>query len=342
MENKEYFMAETAVSNAGEVVASIDASESQDSQKPSLTEGEISQEELDAADEAEENQEPSAEAKSKDDKAKTKEEKQIQNLKKKLKLKVDGEDIEEEIDLNNEEELKKHLQLSKAAQKRMQETATLKKQLAEFVETMKKDPGTVLAQLGISVDEFAEKHIEKMIESAKKSPEQLEKEKMEQELKALKEQVEKEKRDKENAELERLRDQEAANIEKDINDYLTSAKSVLPKSNPWVLRTTAQYMLLAMKNGYNNVTVKDVIPVVERQFQSDLQELFGVMPEDTMEMVIGKNNLERLRKMRLKQRKVQTTTTNQIAKSTGNERPRDEKPQGKQKTYKSLFGIGDD
>src|SRR5690348_18207496 len=40
---------------------------------------------------------------------------------KKLKLKVDGKEYDEEIDLDNDEELVRHLQMSKMGQKRAQE-----------------------------------------------------------------------------------------------------------------------------------------------------------------------------------------------------------------------------
>ena len=50
--------------------------------------------------------------------------KEANQLKKKLKLKVDGQEIEEEVDFNDEEGLKKHLQKSKAFDKRLKEFST--------------------------------------------------------------------------------------------------------------------------------------------------------------------------------------------------------------------------
>lgn len=109
-------------------------------------------------------------------------------LKRKIKLKIDGEESEEEIDLSNDDELRKHLQMSKVAQKRMSEKAQLEKEIREFVDLLKKDPRRVLTDPSIGVDlkQLAASIIEEEINQAKKSPEQIEKEKIEAELKALK------------------------------------------------------------------------------------------------------------------------------------------------------------
>jgi len=260
--------------------------------------------------------------------------------KKKLKLKVDGQELEEEFDLDNEEELKKHFQQSKAFNKRSQELSQYQKQVNDFMSQLKADPSSVLEQLGFNVDDFAEKRIEKMIEQAKKSPEQIEKEKLQEELKSMKDKFKKEETQRQEAELERMKNQYAAEIESDINKALDSSETILPKKNPWVLRKVAEYMGLAMKNGYPQVTAKDVIPIVEGDYKADLESLFGEMPEAVMEKVIGKKNLDRLRKQRLKAGKAQTATARQLAQPTGQQAPKEEENKPK-KTYKSIFGYGD-
>jgi len=52
--------------------------------------------------------------------------KQVQELKKKLKIKVDGEEFEEELDFNDEEGLKRHIQKAKAFDKRAKEFSKYK------------------------------------------------------------------------------------------------------------------------------------------------------------------------------------------------------------------------
>lgn len=263
------------------------------------------------------------------------------NYKKKLKLKVDGQEIEEELDFNDEEGLKRHLQQSKAFNKRSQELSTYQKQVNEFMAELKANPESVLEQLGLNVDDFAEKRIERMIDQAKKSPDQLEREKMETELKEIKAKLAKEEKERKEIENEKLRNQYASEIEADINKALDAAETSLPKRNPWVLRKVAEYMSLAMKNGYPQVTAKDVIPLVEGDFKTDLEEMFGVMPEAVMEKFIGKGNLDRLRKQRLKERKVQTQTANQVARPTGVQAESNEENDKPKKTYKSIFRYDD-
>lgn len=249
---------------------------------------------------------------------------EAQALKKKLLLKVDGQEYEEEVDFNDEEGLKKHLQKSKAFDKRLKDFSTYKSQVDQLLEMLDKDPEALLEKLGKNVDEMAEKRLSRKIEEMKKSPEQLEREKMEQELQELREEKKKAKADAEKSELERLRNEQAQQIETDISSALDSAKSMLPKKNPLVLQRVSAAMLLAMQNGYNEVTAKDVIPLVEKQWKQELNEFFAVLPEDTIEMLVGKENFDRVRKTRVSQKKVQTTTAKQIAQPTGNKAESDE------------------
>lgn len=225
--------------------------------------------------------------------------KEAASLKKKLKLKVDGREIEEEIDLSDDAYLTKELQKSKAFDKRMQEFAAYKRQVDELVQMLENDPEGLLEKLGKNVDELAEKRLTRKLEQMQKSPEQLAKEKMEKELDQIRKEAEALKKEKETAQLESARQQQAALIERDIKSALTKADTVLPKNNPMIMHRIGQAMFLAMQNGYEDVTAADVIPYVEKQYKSELQELFKVIPEDTIEALIGKEPLEKLRKARV-------------------------------------------
>lgn len=260
----------------------------------------------------------------------------IKELRKKLKLKVDGEEIEEEIDFEDDESLKKYLQKAKAFDKRSQELASLKGQVDQFVKALRENPVEVLRQAGHDVDALAEGHIQSMLDEASKSPEQLAQEKLEAELKALKDEKEQLKKSAEEAEMERLRNQQAAEIEGDISSALDSAETVLPKKNPWVMRKVAETMLLAMQNGRPDITAKEVIPLVENQFINDLQEMFDVFPEEVIEKVVKKQNLDRVRKKRVKNRPVNTKTAKQVVKPTNSKGPEAESKE-KKKSYKDFF-----
>lgn len=238
--------------------------------------------------------------------------KDAQSLKKKLILKVDGEEFEEEIDFSNDEELKKHYQKSKAFDKRAKEFSSYKSQVDQLLKMLEEDPESVLEKMGKDVDSLAEKRLTRKIEEMKKSPEQIEKEKMEKELKDLREEKKKSKETAEQFELERMRNEHAQQIETDISTALDSTKSILPKKNALVLQRISATMLMAMKNGYPDVTAKDVIPLVEKQWREELNEFFSVIPEETIEKLVGKDNLDRVRKTRVAQNKAKTLTAKQL------------------------------
>src|ERR1041385_1180397 len=124
---------------------------------------------------------------------------------KKFKLKVDGKDLDEEVNLDDEEYLTKQLQLAKAAQKRMGEYATLEKQVKSFIEELRRDPKKVLSDpnVGIDVKKLAASVIEEEIANSKKSPEQLEKEKLEAKLRQIEDDRKREREEFQRREFER-------------------------------------------------------------------------------------------------------------------------------------------
>lgn len=259
----------------------------------------------------------------------------VQNLKKKLKLKVDGEEFEEEIDFGNEEDLKKRLQKARAFDKRSQELSSFKGQVDEFLKQLQADPEAILEKLGLNVDEMSEKRLRRKVEELEKSPEQLEREKMQKELETLRQEKERIQKEREAAEMERMRNETAKQIEDDILGALEDTKSILPKQNPEIIHRIARAMYFAMQNGFPQVTAKDVVPVVEKQYREELGNLFGAVPEDILEDLIGKPNLDRLRKKRISAQRVKTQTAKQIVKDSGI-RAEEEKPK-ERKRIKDFF-----
>jgi hypothetical protein len=175
----------------------------------------------------------------------------------------------------------------------------------------------------------------------KKTPAEIEAEKMRKELEDYKKREKESSEKATKAEQEKLRNQAASQIENDISEALTGGNSFLPAKSPWVLRNVAQYMYMAATNGYPEVTAKDVLPLVEKQFQSELQELFSVSSEDVMERVIGKANLDKYRKSVItKNKKVAApTTAKQAVKDSGSKGPQKEAPAPEKYRMKDVFGI---
>lgn len=305
-----------------EAVASGDAPQASDQNKEQTDLDAIAEEvesELEASSDSKDDSSDEEKAIDNAEKAGNISKKDAKELKKMLKLKVDGQEIEEEIDFNDEEGLKKHLQKSKAFDKRLKEFSSFKSQVDTLLEQLKNDPESVLEKLGYNVDDMAEKRLAKKIEEMKKSPEEIEKEKMAKELEDLRKEKKRIEEEKQKAELEKMRNEQAQQIETDISEALESTKSILPKKNPLVMQRIAQTMLMAMQNGYESVTAKDVIPLVEKQWREELNSLFDVLPEETLEMLVGKSNLDRYRKTRISANKPKpkTETVKQLVKDTG-------------------------
>lgn len=242
---------------------------------------------------------------------------------KSLKIKVDGKEYDEalpfEIDENDEatkEWLTKNLQLSKVSQKRMQEQSQLRKEAEEFINLLKKDPRRVLSDPNIGVDlkKFASDIINEELENAQKSPEQREKEKLQKELEELKASHKREQEEKERLEFERLQAETEQKLDEEITSVLNTGG--LPKS-PYVVKRMAAMMSLALENGID-LSAKDVFPIVKKEIESEIKEMFGAAPEEVMEQLLGKDNISRLRKRSIaKAKQSQVAETASGIKSTG-------------------------
>lgn len=259
--------------------------------------------EVEASEEVEES-EPSEEEKKKAEKKEAKKKAEA----KAWKLKVGGKEVE----IKDEQELLKRAQMGYAADEKWQEAAKIRKDMEAFVQALQSDPTSVLEQMGFDVDALAEQRIQQRIEEMSKSPEQLEREKLQKEIEKLRKEREQEQETMRSKEMERMQQQYAMQIENDISQALDSNKA-LPKS-PYVVKRIADSLLLAMNNGYHDVTVTDVLPIVESQIRSEIQEMFSAMPEELVEAVIGKDVLNKVRKSRIKK----TVPTKPKVEATGN------------------------
>lgn len=300
--------------------------------QPALESQESSEAELDAAEEK-----AVSEAEEKAKKVPSKTEKEIEKRIKKLKLKVDGKEIEEELDLDDEEGLVRHLQMSKMGQKRAQEKAQLEKELEGFFGELQRDPLSLLSkEMGMDVNQLIQSYIDQQLEQAQKSPEQIEKEKLENELKALRTEREKEKETLKSKELERLQQQEYERYDMLMEKALTA--SSLPKS-PYVVKKIADYMLIGLEAGHD-VTPEDVIPLVEQELNTDLQELFQSLPEDRIEALLGEQVLNKLRKRRIsKAKEAQAAVAKPAINDTGKSNEVKPKAEGEKKSFKQFFGV---
>lgn len=317
--------------------ASESTENSQENEELDALEAEESEEVEEESEESSEKEEKSAKPVESKEKAKKKDEKALEKRIKKLKLKVDGQEFEESLDLDNEEELIKHLQLSKMGQKRAKEKADLESQVKAFFEAFEKDPFAAMKELGKDPNKAIDDYINQQLEHAKKSPEQLAKEQLEAELQALKSEREKERETHKTKELARL--QEQAFQQYDMQMEQTLSKSGLPKT-PYTVKKMADYMLVALEAG-KNVTPDDVVDIVKEEMESDLKEMFSSLPEEQIEALLGEQVLNKLRKRRIAKAKEaqQAVGKPKIEDSGKSVKQADGKKDAQKISYRDFFKV---
>lgn len=223
---------------------------------------------------------------------------EIKALIKEFEIKVNGKSKKMKINLSDDKEVVRYLQLATAGQSAMQEKAELEKMVTSELLKAKQDPWAFLQdQLGLDPDELLESRAKQKLEEMKKSPEQLERERSMRELEEARKKLKAMEEEKENEKNLRMQHAAAAELNSEITEALQQDKE-LPKTKKTV-RRIADMMIWAMDNGFADVKVADVIPAVKKEIQDEFREFISELPEELMENYIGKNAIEKLRKRRL-------------------------------------------
>lgn len=243
-----------------------------------------------------------------------KEAKAIEKQLKKFKIKVNGKEEDMEVDLNDESSLQKHLQMSRASQVSMQQAAELRKSAEEFITLLKTNPRKVLSNPNINVDlkKLAQEYIDEQIANAQKTPEQLETEKIKREFEELQDKVKKEEETRKQKEFERLTKDHEEKIQVNIEAALKT--SDLPKT-PYTVRKMAEMMMLALQNNVD-LSPQDLAPIIRKQMQSDIKELFGAASDDVLEELVGKERISSIRK-----KKIAAVQNKQVAQTATSVKP---------------------
>lgn len=258
--------------------------------------------------------------------------------KKSYKVKVDGQEQSVDFDSSNEEELIKHLQMSKAASKRMQESAEMKRGVQELIEALRTNPLKVLSDPRLQIPDdvrkkLAESIINNEIEELQKTPEQKEKEKLQKEYERLKAEVETEKKARESAEFQRMQEQQAVSLDTEISSAIE--QSGMPKTARTV-RYFAEAMKFCLDKGLD-LSAKDLMPYIKKQTLSEFKEMIGGLPDEEFENWLGKDQISRLRTRRIK-KSTENPSTN--IKATGAEASKSEKPKDKVRFNDFMRGLG--
>jgi hypothetical protein len=257
---------------------------------------------------------------------------------KEIKFKANGQEHTEtlpfEIDDNPQavQYLTKQFELSRAAQKAMQENSTVQKQVQALFNSLKGDTANTLKQMGIDPKEFAAQIVEEEIKRAQMSPEQLEKLELQERLKQIEEQRKMEQEEYQRRELEARYKQDYERVENQMIQAIE--KTDLPRS-PYVVKKIADKMLAGVQYGVD-LSPEEVMPLVREEILNDIKELFSVLPADAAENLIGKEFLNSLRKKNVAKAK-QTGATAKAAIKDVSKAPSLKKEEGPKMNYKDFF-----
>lgn len=243
-------------------------------------------------------------------------------LKKIIKAKVDGEEFEAEVDLTNEEELRKMVQLSKMSNKRAQEAAELRKVMSQREESVKQlltglqsNPLEILKRIpNLDLKEIAAHILNEQLEEESLTPEQKRIRELEAEIKKAKEieKTEKERLEKEKQDLLRAKYREE--FDRDLKEAIQEQNL---KYNPTVVSKMVQYMDEVHKLGLK-ATFKEIAPIVKEDLMKDVTDIFGDMPSEMLEKIIKADRINELvsKKAPVQTKKVVPPTANDVKPTT--------------------------
>lgn len=253
---------------------------------------------------------------------------ELTNMVRQYTLKVNNKEYVRELDLNDEEAVKRALQMEIAGRQAMQSKAELEKAYSSDIERLKSDPFGVLAELGLDPIELSSKQLEKFLEEKKKSPEQVERERVEREIAEMKAENERLKKEKEDQERQAAISQAEKEIEGDIISALEGDTDLV--ASPEVINMVVDNMLWAMSNGYEDVTAKDVLPTVKNELQKKYRSYAKSMKSTTaLKSLLGDDILNNLKEERIQKVKSQVNNINNVKSTTKKVEKKDEAPKRK-------------
>jgi hypothetical protein len=224
-------------------------------------------------------------------------------LSRKIKLKIDGEEVDEELPFDYDESdtkqvdyLKRTLQLSKVANKRMNESAMTKKQAEQFIQALQNDPMRVLSNPKLMGEEkfqkIAEEFLAKKIQAQMMTPEERQRSEMEERLRKYEEQEKSNKEKAEQEQMQALQTHYQESYTKTITQALESSN--LPK-NPYTVKRMAQLLQQNIKHGLE-LEPAHLAQLVREDYQKELASLISAANPEQIISMFGEETVNKLRK----------------------------------------------
>lgn len=220
------------------------------------------------------------------------------------KVMVDGQEME--VDEN---ELRRGYAHNKAAAKRMEEAAMTRKEAEEVLRMIKENPKTAFQRLGLDPRQFAENLINEELQEAMLDPREKELREYKRQLEQYQNAEKAQREQYEREQLEKMFQQQTEALQADVQNVLQT--SGLPITAQTVARIS-YYMESAINAGYSNITAKDVVEFVKKDYVNDFKALLGGLSEDQIEMFLGTDVVRKVAKSTVKQAKVAPTTPKSV------------------------------
>ena len=214
----------------------------------------------------------------------------------KIKYRADGKDYEDEIDFNDDKVMAQHLSKSRAASKRMDESAATKRQAEQFFKMLQDDPEKLLSheQFGgpKKLREFAERLLSRQLEEEMLTPQERQQKTNEERLKKYEDQEKEQVTRQEQEHMQKLQEHYADDFQKQIITGLSSQG--LPKTNRTVKRMAA-LMSKNLEHGFD-MTPQQLAEIVRSDYEEEMREMFGASDGDMLLKLIGEEGSSKIRK----------------------------------------------
>lgn len=256
------------------------------------------------------------------------------STKERFTYKIDGEDVEEEVDFSDKESLKKRFQLSHAAEKRMSEAKAAKSKAFEIIKAFEEDPQNIFKRLGPKGREVAEKFLLEQIQEEMLSPEERTARDEKNELEKYRSEK---KKAQEEAERKESSDREMKYAQDFQNTIITALdKSGLPKS-PELVKRMATIMKKNLSMGLE-LTSDDLVQEVKNDVMGFVKAIIGDSDGDHLIGLFGDDVANKIRKSDLRKlQDKQSAIFQQPTKTTSAPaRSKDSRPKSMEEWKRSL------
>lgn len=202
---------------------------------------------------------------------------------------------DEEIEVGSLDQLTKIAQKGLGAERKFQEAASIRKQAEKLVATLKDNPIEILRHPALrdKMIEAAQDLLFEHIQHEQMSAEERARLQEREELERYRRSEQERKAQEEQRQREEMKERYRQDYERQFIDAL--GEGGIPKSD-WAVTRMAQYMRQAIKNGMSNITPKDVVHLVKRDWQQAQADLYGQLDGEKLIQMLGPDIAEKIRK----------------------------------------------